>query len=344
MENNLGDAAEAEEDPSFSSVYGYVLYALSLPERTLRGSAAMVGGLVNESAALLVPQAFQNSTTYNKFVQQMMDMLNENVGRVKKKPLAEAEGDDTSSASPNTAVENFVARKTVGTFVDLAGAATLHLSPITVLAIISDVAYGSQVYLKQLASELKKEGVIAEDSTISSTADLLEAIGRASSEATSQLDTPPVSVDGLRDTIRQTTQRISEIDPTKLVPQSEIGALWEDMQVIAAKEDTGLFEISSTLTMYSLNQVSTVTQGALTTVRVTGNLLDQHLLDHYRQGLTRIESEGLYSVIAVSGKPYLDAVWYNFSSSSPTITQDVVSGRLFGKVWSSVSGWFGDPE
>ena len=326
-------------DPGVDSVYKYLMYGLSLPERTVRSSAAMIGGVINESATLLVPQAFRDSTSYKKFVQQMMDMVNEDVGGVKKKPVDGGDNTQADAASSGR-VENYVAKKTVGTFLDLAGMATLHLSPITLLAITSDLAYGSTTYLKALADELKNEGVIAEDSTISNTAQLLEAVAKASAQTTDQLDTPPLSVEGLRETIQQTRQRLAEIDPMQVLPQSEIKRLWDDMQGLADKQDVNLLEISSAITMYSLNQVTTATKGALTTIRVTGNLLDQHIFDHYWQGAEKIGRAGIYSVAAESGKPYLDALWYNFASDRPTLTEDIVSGKMIGNVWAGLSEWF----
>ena len=338
-EDQSADSPE-KNDPGVDSVYKYLMYGLSLPERAVRSSAAMIGGVINESATLLVPQAFRDSTTYRKFVQQMMDMVNEDVGGVKKKPVDGAEASDTASEK----IENYVAKKTVGTFLDLAGMATLHLSPITLLAITSDIAYGSTTYLKALADELKKEGVIAEDSTIGNTAELLEAVAKASAETTDQLDTPPLSVEGLRETIQQTRERLAEIDPTQILPQSEIKQMWDDMQGLADKEHVNLFEISSAMTMYSLNQVTTATKGALTTVRVTGNLLDEHIFDHYWQGAAKIGREGIYSVAAESGQPYLDALWYNFSSGRPTLTEDIVSGKMIGNAWSGLREWFGSND
>jgi len=224
----------------------------------------------------------------------------------------------------------------------LAGMATLHLSPITLLAITSDLAYGSTTYLTALGDELKKEGIISKNSSIGNTAQLLEAVAKASAQTTDQLDTPPLSVEGLRETIQQTRQRLAEIDPTLILPQSEIKQLWDDMQGLADKEHVNLFEISSAMTMYSLNQVTTATKGALTTVRVTGNLLDQHIFDHYWQGAAKIGREGIYSVAAQSGQPYLDALWYNFSSDRPTLTEDIVSGKMIGNVWAGLSEWFGN--
>jgi hypothetical protein len=332
-------------DPGVDRVYRYLMYGLSLPERTVRSTAAMVSGAVHESASLLVPQAFRDSKTYNTFVQQMLDVVSDDVGGVKKEVSAEAVAqvsgakDPNGNEAPNPEVENYVARKTVSTFIDLAGMATLHVSPLTILAIVSDVAYGSQTYLIELSNELKREGIIAENSTIASTADLLEAIGSASAETADAFDTPPLSVDGLRETIQQTRDSVSRIDPKKLMPQSEIASMWTDMQAMAEKEDVSVFEISSAMTMYALERANTVTKGALTTIRVTGDLLDRHLFDHYWQGLQAIGEQGIYATVADSSRPYIEAVWFNFSSDRPTVTEDLVSGKMVGRVWSGLCDW-----
>ena len=123
-------------------------YVLSIPERALRSGTGVVGGILRESAALVVPRSFQNSRTYGVMVQQMLDFLVHDVGGVEQQ-----QGTESSTSG----VDNFVARKTVGNFVDMASLATLHISPLLLLAAVSDLAYGSQVYLRELADELKRK-------------------------------------------------------------------------------------------------------------------------------------------------------------------------------------------
>ena len=311
-----------------------MVYGLTLPERTVRSAAALISGAAGESVALIVPRSFQDSKSYRVFVQQMLDMVSHDVGGVKK------ETPETDEATKTAAAKNYVAKKTVGTFIDLAGMSMMHVSPLTVLAIVSDVAHGSTYYLNELATELKSQGVINEDSTISSTADLLASIGSASASTADQFDTPPIDLKGLADTIRQTQEQLSGIDPTKLIPQSEIKSLWADMSELATKEHVSLFQLSSAVTMYSLKQVSTATQGTLATIRVTGNVLDEHFFDHYRTAIGTIADEGIYSVLSKTSQPYLDAVWFNFSSDRSTITEDLISGKLFNQAINSVTGWF----
>lgn len=321
----------AEATPSTKGLAQDLLFGISLPERTLRSGVSLLGGALRESTRRLVPRAFQSSKTYSIMVQQMLDYLVEDVGRVAKpeRPTDEAPGGDA-----------YLARKAVGNFLEMTWLATLHVSPLTILAVVSDVAYGSQVYLHELADELKREGVIAPDSTISNVDDLLGALSRASSTAATAFDTPPLSLDGLQQTIDQTRQSVRQLDPTRLIPQSEIQRLWREMQELATKEDVSLAEVSGTMALQTLDRVTSVGRGALSTVRVTGNLLDRHLVDHYRLALDEIRRDGLYATLARSSTPYVEAVWLNFSPEQGTLTEDLLTGRLPQQVWQQVSSWW----
>ena len=148
-------------------------------------------------------------------------------------------------------------------------------------------------------------------------------------------------MEGLRETIEKTRTSVANIDPTLLIPQSEIDQLWANMQTMASREEVNVFEISSAMTLYTLDHVNTVSKGALTTIRVTGDFVDRHLFDHYRDGLNQINERGIYVMLADSSRPYLDAVWYNFATDRPTVTEDIVSGKMAGKVWEGMKGWFG---
>ncbi len=320
------------EDPGYSSVRRFLTYTLSLPERTLRSGAGVVGGAVRESAALLVPQAFQDSTTYRVMVRQMLDFMCHDVAGVKGQATADA-------ATPQ--VENFVARKAVGNFVEMAGMATLHVSPLTLLAIVSDVAYGSQAYLQELAEELKKQGVIDEKSSIHHVDDLLAAVAEASKTTAAAFDTPPLSVEGLRQTIEETRAAVTAIDPAKLIPQSEMQQMWDEMHQLAARENVSLLDISGAATLSMLDKAGKLGRGALSGVKVAGKLLDRHVLDHYWTAMGEIREQGLYATLAQTSEPYIEAVWHNFSSGKSTLTEDLLSGKTLGQAWTSVSRWMG---
>jgi len=318
------------QDPGYSRVRDYLLYGLSLPERAVRSASGIVGGTLRESASLLVPQAFQNSKTYSVLIRQMLDFLAEDVGGVERAESAAA-----------TQVENYVARKAVGNFIDMAGLATLHLSPLVLLAVVSDVAYGSQVYLRQLAGELKQRGVIDRNSTIDHVDDLLKAVASAAETTAGALDTPPLSVEGLKRTVHQTRDAVARLDPTKVIPQAEVKRLWEDIQTIASREEVNPLAVSGTMTLYLLGKVGHIGRGALSTVTVAGTLLDRHVIEHYVAALGKIRRVGLYATLADTSKPYIEAVWKNFSTEKATLTERLLSGRLIAEAWRGVRRWFG---
>jgi len=329
-----GEPAEQPTDPDYASVRDFLLYGMSLPERTLRSMTGVVSGTLRESAELLVPRAFRNSKTYHSFIRQGLDFLAEDVGGVKREEDPDA---------PQV-VENFVARKAIGNFIEMAGLATIHLSPLMVLAILSDVAYGSQAYLKEVADDLKRQGVIAETSTVNHVDDLLEAVAGAAKTTASAFDTPPLSVDGLKDTINRTREAVTSIDPTKVIPQAEAQRLWNEIHETATNQGVNPFAVSSAMTLYSLGKIGQFGRGALSTVKAAGTLLDRHIIDHYGEALTDIREKGIYVSLSETSRPYIEAVWWNFSSEKSTVTEDVLSGKLIGQAYGAVRRWLGGTE
>lgn len=280
---------------------------------------------------MLVPQAFRSSKSYEILVQQGLDFMTRDIGGVRH-------GDEQDAAP---AVENYVAKKTVGGFVEMASLATLHLSPALLLAVVSDVAYGSQTYLKELALELKREGVIDEASTIDHAGDLLEAIRNSSAVGANVFDTPPLSIEGIRAAIDETSTSVRKIDPTKVLPAAEIDRLWREMHEVARGEDVTLLEVSGAMTLHALNRAGRVGQGALSTISIAGTLFDRHVVEHYRTALTDLHTRGYYTTLADVSQPYIAAVWENFSTDRRTITEDLLSGKLVGDAARTVGRWMG---
>ena len=321
-------SGEPRATPSSETVRDYLLYGLSLPERALRSTAGIIGGALRESAAALIPQTFRNARTYQLFIGQMLDFLAEDVGGVAR---AHRTGD--------ARVENYVARKTIGNFIELASLATIHVSPILLLAIVSDLAYGSKAYLRELAEELQAQGVISDAAAIRQVDDLLDAAASASEETAAAFDTPPLSIEGLRETIRQTQGKLGGIDPAQVLSEDEIKQLWDGMRSIARRENMSPLAISGAMTLGSLDKVAKLGSGALSSVRVAGTLLDSVVLDHYRAVLADIHDHGLYPTLAASSQPYAQALWRNFSADRATVTESFLRGSGAERVLGKAQRW-----
>jgi hypothetical protein len=311
--------ASASEDEARLS--RFLMYTLSLPERAVRSTVGVTAGAAREAAHALVPHAFQDSKIYELVVSSSLNFLTEDIGGVEQQVRP--------GKAPN--VDHFLARKAVGNFVDLAGLATLHLSPIWVFAVVSDVAYGSKVYLNELAAELRQRGLICEDSTIDRVEDLLGAIRSASGETASLIATPPLSVTQLKESV----EKIRLTDPTAILPQQELAAQWNEIRAIAAREDVSLLGVSGAVTMHMLNTVGVMAQGTLTGVEVAGGLFNRKVLGHYASGLRAIREKGFYSLVKTASAPYQKAVWSNFAAGRSTWTAQLVSGRLFRSLWDA---------
>ena len=93
----------------------------------------------------------------------------------------------------------YLMKKAVGNVIDVAGLTVLHLSPLWVLALFSDVTMGTKKYLNTLADELKKQGVLEKSATIDSIDSILDSLQKTSGILADNLDTPPLTVEQLKE-------------------------------------------------------------------------------------------------------------------------------------------------
>ncbi len=328
------DAGESLDDSDrSSSLSRYLLYTATLPERVVRSSVGLAAGAATEAAVFLVPQAFQSSKTYEIVVRNSLGMLTRDIGGVQK---AGEDGQDVVAGQ-----EDLMARKAVGNFVDLAGLATLHASPVWMMAIVSDLAYGAGSCVQELAVELQKQGLIDDDATIHNVDDVLTAVKNASGNAASMFDTPPLSVDQLKESLDATRQTLASADIRSILPEAELTKYWNEMKSVADDENVSLLGVSGAVTMGTLNRVKTVGQGTLTGVQVVGGLVSRPFVDHYSQSLATIRQDGLFVTLKDTSAPYVEAVWNNFSGSQGTWTEELLSGRAVRKGFDKLGSWLG---
>ena len=314
-------------------------YSASLPERTLRSAGAIAGGFVRESANWLLPSAFRNSRSYSIFIQQMLDFVCNDIGGVRRIWSATLADPASELSEEEQAAQNqaFLARKTVGNLLDMSALATFHLSPLTVLAIFSDVAYGSRHYLVQLSQRLKSQNIIDEKTTIDNAGDLLAALEKASASAAGVFDKPPISIEGLRRTIEETQTAIRQVDPTKLLPAAEIDQLWRQIDMAAKEQNASIWDVSATISLVALGNIQAMSKGTIVGLEVAGNLFNEHIVQHYWEGLRAIERNGLIPTLSRASAPYLEAVWTNFAVDQKTWTEQLLSGELIKWGWSQLS-------
>ncbi len=349
---NSEDVVKKNESVSPGSVLSQLLYGLSLPERIVRSAVGVTAGTAKEIADFLIPEAFQDSTSYQVAVRNSLGFLVSGVGTLASQndpkagnseseilpvPVSSQPGcEDTAADSPGA----FIARKAAGNFIDIAGLATLHVSPLWVLAIVSDVAYGTKSYVAELAAELQKQGLIDDTSTIHRVDDLLDAVKKTSGTAASTFETPPLSLDELRQSVEQTRQALRNVDPTQLIPEAEIRRYWDEMKQIASQEHVSLLGVSGAVAMQTIETIRDVSSGTMTGLFVAGQIVNRNIFMHYANALTGIREQGIWTSVRNTYEPYVDLAWSNFMSCRKTWTEQVLDPGRFARFWAAVRKLF----
>ncbi|MEY3460045.1 MAG: hypothetical protein RL215_3202 [Planctomycetota bacterium] len=331
----------SEPDPLQTLLNG-ILYSASLPERIVRSAVGLTAGTAKELAQFIVPQAFQSSKSYEVAIRNSLNFLLSAVGDVGggtgTAPVAVPPPD---SAAPTADTGRFVAKKAIANFIDITGLTTLHISPLWILAIVSDAAYGTRTYIEELAQELQRQGLIDSSSTIHRVDDLFAAVQKASGRAASAFDLPPLSLNELRESVTQTRAALNEIDPTVLIPETEIRRLWQEMKDLAASENVSLLGVSGALAMQTVEAIRGASQGTLAGLFVAGRIINRNLFSHYADAIREVRRQGLFAAVRNTFEPYTEMAWNNFSASRKTWTETVLNPGWATRLWRWLLRKFG---
>jgi hypothetical protein len=266
-------------------------YLTSLPERTARAGAALMGGLVYEASEVMLPIAVRRSKLYQAIVGRLLRITIEVVGGV--------EGVYPAQEMP---VRELLVRKTVGNAVELSSYLAVGWSPLWLLAGASDLVGGTKVYLQVLVTELRDAGVLAADVDVASFEELLTALEGTSGVLADTVDVPPLNVPSVR-TSWQELQRQAE----DLPDAASLEKIFAELRLAARQEDRSILEISSIV--------------ALGAVRTGVKLGSVHIFDYYRSALRTIVEEGLLSFLRRTSTPYLTRAGSHFDPRSSTYSE-----------------------
>src|SRR3954466_14170098 len=126
-------------------------FIASIPERLVRSLAAVIGGALHETGALVLPRFVRQSRLYEATAKNLLRVLIEGVGSVEGASTEQKDGPDPGQ---------IVKRKVAGNVVQRGLSAPFGCSPRWILAAASDVVHGSRTYLDSFVRELKAKGVI----------------------------------------------------------------------------------------------------------------------------------------------------------------------------------------
>tara|TARA_B100000902_G_scaffold399885_1_gene473330 strand:- start:5574 stop:6551 length:978 start_codon:yes stop_codon:yes gene_type:complete len=304
------------------------VYALSLPERYVRGLSALLGGIFKETTDILVPGVVKDTTSYNTFVGNILRFTVENIGGVKG--VYDDEGLEGE----------FATRKLIGNTIEGVGIATIHLSPLWFFAFFADSVKGGQAYLERLHQEMVENGYIGPETSADSFTTLFEGLERTTTSFAQNIDTPPLTKDEILSNIEEIRDSISDLlSNSGSIASStvtEMSNVLQDFMDTATDEGQSLLELGGLLTLQTTNRVKQVGGLAISAPNVAGKMLYENILVYYSDTLTEIHERGYANVASETIEPYGQAILDQFSTEKITWTE-----RLFNSPASGIRKIFG---
>lgn len=284
-------------------------YLASLPERIVRSVLGLGAGVAKETGDVVLPAAVRNSQLYQNLVSATLRFVIEKVGEVDGVYPADARLPD-----------DFLTRRAAGNAIEMLGIVAFRASPVWVLAALADVSGLGRTLIPQIAAELKSQGMLDQTTEFTSADELLDGLERTSGRLAATVNTPPLDVTTLRQELAALREEARALQPAGLPTGESIVNLWSQLQAESVRQQTSVFQTSSTMA------VAAVQAG----VTVTGRLIGTVMLDHYRQTLGMIRETGYAAYATRQLSPYVKAAAGQFAPGRRTLTErllDRVSRR-----------------
>ncbi len=295
----------------FEAARQYFMYALSLPERTIRSLAALAGGTSTLLVEMILPESLRGTTTYNVTIGMLQQFVVERVAGMESE-VSEEQAD---------LKDDYVQRKMAGTALEAAGLLAMGVSPLWVFAIAGDAAGGSKLFLNRLVERLKVNGVVDEELEAIELVDVLEAVQEVSNRSAAAVDTPPLTREELSQLADEMKGNYAQVfnKTTDLVPRLDV--IWESIEQLARQENISVERLGGIMTM---DAVSWSKKGA-GMVRATGQtgaeLFDEKILDSYRKTLAAASEQGAEKYISDHMQPFMLSAKARFDPAQKTWTE-----------------------
>lgn len=268
-----------------------IIYVLSLPERALRASAVLFGGMVYETTLALLPGWLRATRLYQAVVAGLLRILIELVG-----------GGIGLLPQEDISASQLAVRKAAGTSIELVGLLTIGWSPLWLFAVAADLTGGARSYLQALENELKQDGILPADIEINSTRELLSIFEDASDKVAETIDIPPLTLQDMRASWEKLNLNV------KALPEPDrLARIYQELQLVSRNQDCSLGDLSSLI--------------AASAYRAGFKLGQVYIFDFYRSALDEIKSEGLKAYTLSASRPYTLAAKRHFDPEFETNTQ-----------------------
>ena len=300
---------------TFTDLFSALGYTLSLPERLLRSLAGTIGGTTKLITDTLLPEPLRNTNTYTAIVGNAQRFLIEKVADVHG---AYAE---TGAALP----EDYVQRAVAGNIISTVGILSIHMSPLWVFAIVSDVAHGSKVYLDRLVTELKSAKVIPADSTVGGVDELLDTLNKAGKDTAQVFDTPPIHASQIRELRDRLLSGYSNVFKNAADMLPRMDDLWSKMEDLGSRDGVARQSIVGLMTLDLGQAAGKIIAAAYAIGSATTDMLAETIFQSYGETLLRLQNKGVSASLEEASQPYLEAVTRMMSTDQQTWTERMLN-------------------
>jgi hypothetical protein len=234
--------------------------------------------------------------------------------------------------------EKFLIKRMLGDGIDLAGILAFHASPVWVFAALADLSGAGRQLVDEIATSLKKEGLLDRDTKFAGVDEILDGLERTSGQLAASLRYPPLDISSLRKEWNALKQAIRTIPPRNRPSPDLVRRRWEELRLEAASQHRSVFELSSLIALSTLRSMPSgllkLSRSARTATLRTGQFFAQGILDHYQRTMRTIRDAGYQTYLTREFQPYLTAAAKQFSLSHRSMTDrllDRVSRRRHGR-------------
>lgn len=295
-------------------------YLLSLPERALRSTAALLGGTTLLLTETLLPDVVRNTTTFQITIGDLQKFLITRLGQV---PL------DVDQPDMNLS-ETYLRKKIVGGSIEAIGLLKVRFSPVWVFAIVSDTAGGSRVFFNRLVQNLKENGIVDPDENPQDIAGLFEALQTASLASARAIDTPPLSRDELAAVASNLGDSYSQLFNSGQPIFGRFEAILNRMDELVRSEEISFERLSGIMALQA-SKLARSSWGTSIALGTTGaELLGEQILDSYARTLDNISRQGVNGYLSDHITPYIQTAMAHWDPDRPTWTEDFFGSSLEG--------------
>lgn len=293
---------------------GPLPYLISLPERSIRSTGALAGGLAREFSAVVLPSSFRKTKLYRSLVDVTLRFVAEQIGQVK------VPGDGALSLP-----SDFALRRSAGNGIEMAGILLFRFSPVWVLAALSDLSSTGRVLVREVSASLVEKGLLEGDVDFATIDEILDGLEKTSGRLADNLNMPPFEVRALRQEWQMLKREASGLAPKQMPSKEELMRSWQELKMEAIRQNCSVFELSSLLALSTVTQLPGkavwLSQCAAAAAGKTGMLFGSTLLANYTATLKDIRKAGYLRYWARQLAPYISAAAHNFSPSQSSYTE-----------------------